>query len=100
VVDAALDGVAAEEDDREDGALLVAVATVSSVGKSGEIIGNASDSDAGGDLDEAHESKEEDGEELHDGLEVFEEFESNRVSSARDAQNRLLRRRFSREVAI
>ena len=66
MVDAALDGVAAEEDDRENGALLVAVVAVSGDGRSGEIVRNASDNDTGGDLDEAYEGKEEDREELHD----------------------------------
>lgn len=65
VVDAALDGVAAEKDDWEDGALLVAVTTVSGDGRCGEVVGNTSDSDSGGDPDEAHEGKEEDREELH-----------------------------------
>ena len=100
MVDAALDGVAAEEDDWEDRALLVAVATVSSVGRSGEIVEIASDSDAGGDLDEAHEGKEEDREELHNRLEVFEDLERDQESSVRDAQERLLRRRCLREFAI
>ena len=100
MVDAALDGVAAEEDDWEDGALLVAVVAVSGDGRARSVAGNASDSDAGGDLDEAYESKEEDREELHDGLEVFEELERDQERSVRDAQYRFSRRRYSRETVI
>jgi hypothetical protein len=77
VVDAALDGVAAEEDQWEDGALLVAIAALFCDGSFDNVVGSASRSD-GEDTEEPREDQEERGEELHGGLEVSRNGESNR----------------------